>query len=177
MLTPALLCHKDTAQTFLASRCVFMSYWRQHGKVQPMRAQYLEGSGPMRVEHSECDIAHLSQDRAGVSIECLHLEDVVVVIEAGVTQGPVRFPVSETRLAYYLSPLQLHMRYLLYPVGLFIARKVRNFLNDGFLLLPLIFFTIMLFLSILSLKAENSLSMGCLAIMNPRNFLCLFWRL
>ena len=52
-------------------------------------------------------VAHLSQDRAGVSIECLHLENVVVVIEAGVAQHPVRFPVSETRPAQYISPEQL----------------------------------------------------------------------
>ena len=83
LLTPALLCHKGTAQgtqnpasgAFLAFCCVFMALkplterhkmplvggillvwrhraWRQHCKVQPIRAKDLDGSGPMRVLHS-----------------------------------------------------------------------------------------------------------------------------
>ena len=56
--------------------------------------------------------SYLSQDGARVSIERFHLKNVVVVIEAGVTQHPVRLPVSETRRAnLFLSIADMYRFY------------------------------------------------------------------
>ena len=58
-----LSCHNNTLKgtkftfTCLEVSCHGIGYrpWRQHSKVQPIRAQYLYRSGPMRVLHSNAD--------------------------------------------------------------------------------------------------------------------------
>ena len=42
LLTPALSCHEDTAHTIYSYILLWHSPWRQHSKVQTMRAQHLD---------------------------------------------------------------------------------------------------------------------------------------
>ena len=46
------------------------------------------------IDHRQVSSSHLSEHGAGVSVKCLHLEKIVVLVEAGIAQHPVRLPVS-----------------------------------------------------------------------------------